>query len=105
MDKVMKNHMSLEQQILFFVYKKKGQPTKIEELRKELNIPRSTIVLHLSTLERDGLISLAKEGKEKLYFSVSDVHEEIFRGLATLHSAYVTALTAIRKKELKEMEK
>lgn len=105
MDKIMKNHMSLQQQILFYIYKKSGKPTKIEELKEELNMPRSTVVLHLHALERDGLVAVAKDGKEKLYFPVQEVHKEVYEGLAALHTAYVSALTAIRKKELKEMEK
>ncbi len=105
MDKILKNHMSLEQQLLYYIYKKGSKPTKIEEVKKDLGVPRSTIVLHLHALERDGLVSVEKNGKEKLFFPVQEVHKEVFDGLAALHNAYVTALTTIRKREIREMGK
>lgn len=104
MDPIVKNRMSIEQQLLYAIYKKTGKSTTIEELVKELNVPRSTIVFHLQSLTRDRLVTFEKEGKEKKFYPVPEVHEEVYKGLAAMRSAFVTALTQIRKKELKELQ-
>lgn len=101
---IITKHLSVEQRILLYIYNKKSQPTTIEELQKELDLPRTTIVDHLKLLEQDNLISKDKNGKIWNYYPIPQISEKIFTALSQLKSAYVYALTQIRENELKNLK-
>lgn len=102
--KIEREHMTVQQSILLYVYEKNDYVT-IEEISKELEIPRSTASDHLEFLKKDGLLELKKDGREKRYHPVVEIRDKIKIALSNLKQAYVYALGHIRQKQLKEMKK
>lgn len=102
---ILKERLSKEQLILGIIYgKKAGIPTTIEEIVKELGIPRTTVMLHLNALEDTGLIEKDKKNKTIQYFPIREISQQIRDALDRLQSAYATALTFIHEKKLKELQ-
>jgi len=104
MYRVLKERMSIDQIILFYVYSKKTKSTSIEEVAEKLSLPRSTVVGHLQMLEADGFLREEKEGRTKLFYPVAEIADKFYTALANLSSAYIYALDHIRKTELKELK-
>ena len=99
-DNIILKHFNVEQQILLFVYNK-NEPLTIEELIKELKLPRTTIVDNLKILEKDYLISKGKKGKLLNYSTVEGISDKLLPALNQLKSAYISALRQSRENELK----
>ena len=97
-------HISAEQLILLHIYKKKSQATTIEELQKELELPRTSIVDHLRLLEQDSLLNKSKIGRVWHYYPIPEIAERILKALTELKSAYIYALHQIRELELKKLK-
>lgn len=101
---VLENYMSIEQQILLFIYESEGKPVTIEELQEQLHMPRSTVVDHLNALERDGFLEMRKEGRKKQYFQVAEISVHVKEALNKLNDAYVYALGFIQQRRLRQLK-
>ncbi len=104
MAKIVDDYIGLDNLIMLEIYRKDNKPVTIKDLIKTLNLPRSTIVDHLRFLERDGLILVKKEDREKIYRGVPEIADRIEESLKQLNEAYVYALGYIRQKQLKELK-
>ena len=70
MDKLTKllldrGYVTIDQLILLNLGKDGKTYKTIDELAKELDVPRTTLVDHLNKLENDGLITIKKYNREK----------------------------------------
>ncbi len=102
---VLNERLSKEQLILNEIYKKKvDEPTIIDELKKNLEVPRTTLTLHLNALEEAGLIRKEKSDKTIQYFQIPEISQKMRDALERLQSAYAFALTFVTQKRLKELE-
>jgi len=103
---LLKGRLSIAQLILLYIYNKKNnESTTIEELQKDLGVPRSTVIDHLKILENDGLIHKEKDGRVWELFKPKEKYvEEMQESLNMLKEAYVHALGYIHQRRLKEVE-
>ena len=102
MGKLIKEHLSMEQLILFNIYEEK-KPKTIEQLQG-LGIPRTTLVEHLRLLQRDGLITESKSGRTLIYFAVPEIADRMKEALEKLNNTYAYALRFIQQRRLKELK-
>ena len=100
-----RDYFTVDQLVLLFFYENGNKPASIEDIKKHLNAPRSTLVDHLESLRIDGFLKVKKDGKMKYYGVDPDIMEKVGKSLGSLREAYVYALGFIRQKQLKEIRK
>ena len=102
---ILQERLSKEQLILNEVYNKGvDEPTTIEELTEKLEMPRTTLVQYLSSLEDAGFIHSEKKDRTIHFYQVREIAQRIRDALKELQSAYAFALTFIQQKRLRELE-
>lgn len=103
-DKITKEWLDLDQRILYYIFQQDGGPVTIEEVKTELEEPRTTISEHLNYLAREGFLEVQKDGRTKNFYAQESVLDEVGETLTTLRSSLITALDKIKKRELEELE-
>lgn len=101
----MQERLSKEQLILNEIYQKGvDEPTTIEELTEKLEMPRTTLVQYISSLEDAGFVRSEKKDRTIHFYQVREIAQRIRDALKELQSAYTFALTFIQQRRLRELE-
>lgn len=99
-----KGYITIDQLILLNLGRNSKKSQTIDKLRKDLEIPRSTLVDHLNKLENDGLILIRRQNKEKEIFPVPEVSEKVIELIEDFVIAYRNVIVHASKMKTRQLE-
>ena len=99
-----KGYVTIDQLILLNLGRDTRKSKTIDDLRKELDIARTTLVDHLNKLENDGLITIRKSDREKRIYPVPNISEKLVSIIEDFIKNYKSLIVHATKTKAKQLE-